>query len=82
MVVCDDQTPFNTNHNNSLPISTNRTKSNKKCIAKELKKALPCSRSRLPGLRQRLPGMAKNDPAGYTNLTNDPYDMSIMAKQT
>jgi ribonuclease HI len=80
-VECDEPLPFTTSHGNSLPISTNRAGKSKQCIAKELKKALPCNRSRLPGLRQRLPGKAKNDPAGYTDMTNDPTKMSMIAKQ-
>jgi len=78
---CDEPSPFTNDNDNSLPISTNRASKSKNCIAKELKKALPCNRSRLPGLRQRLPGKEKNDPAGYTDITNDPIKMSRMAKQ-
>ena len=63
-----------------LPINTNRPKKDLFSLAKELKKALPCNRSKLPGLRQRRPGASTKDPAGYTKLTKDPAKMSILAK--
>ena len=80
--VAENEDLFSTGNNN-LPIATNRKNEKGNSIAKELKKALPCNRSRLPGLRERRTGLEGDteDPADFTELFTDPENMSIIAKR-
>ena len=74
---------FFNEENIGLPIASTRNSNTCTSMAKELKKALPCNRSRLPGLRERKTGLEGDteDPADFTELFTDAENMSIIAKR-